>query len=212
LPNGCPGPLSLYWLGKQGAEMNYESVTVRYVAAGVIGLAVLAYILALVLGALPEKAHIDFAAIVLIIVATAGVALLFSPKWDATFLEALTRVRAFQFASLKIELEAIRAQQDEQTSRLELLQLLAPLVLTAAEQKHLLNLHHRRTGGYQGNHEVRSELRRLRYLSLITNTQPIASAVDGSTFDLATVVQPTPLGAKWAKQLEEMEKPRLDDK
>jgi hypothetical protein len=36
--------------------------------------------------------------------------------------------------------------------------------------------------------------------------------VDGSTFDLATVVQPTPLGAKWAKQLEEMEKPRLDDK
>jgi len=192
--------------------MDYRSVTVRYVAAGVIGLAVFAYILALVLGALPEKAHIDFPAIVLIIVAAAGVVLLFSPKWDATFLEALTRVRAFQFASLKIELEAIRAQQDEQTSRLELLQLLAPLVLTAAEQKHLLNLHNNRTAGYQGNHEVRSELRRLRYLSLITNTQPIASAVDGSKFDLATVVQPTLLGAKWAKQLEEMEKPRLDDK
>jgi hypothetical protein len=192
--------------------MNYEGLTVRYVAAGMIGLAVLAYVLALVLGALPEKAHIDFAVIVLIIVAVAGVILLLSPKWDATFLEALTRVRAFQFASLKIELEAIRAQQDEQTSRLELLQLLAPLVLTDAEQKHLLNLHHHRTAGYQGNHEVRSELRRLRYLSLITNTQPIASAVDGSTFDLATVVQPTPLGAKWAKQLEEMEKPRLDDR
>jgi hypothetical protein len=80
---------------KQGAEMNYKRVTIRYVAAVMIGLAVLAYILALVLGALPEKAHIDFAAIVLVIVAAAGVALLFSPKWDATFLEALTRVRAF---------------------------------------------------------------------------------------------------------------------
>src|SRR3954471_8990432 len=51
-------------------------LTVRYVAAGMIGLAVLAYVLALVLGALPEKAHIDFAAIVLIIIAVAGVTLL----------------------------------------------------------------------------------------------------------------------------------------
>jgi hypothetical protein len=113
---------------------------------------------------------------------------------------------------LKVELEAIRVRQDEQTARLELLQLIAPLVLTDAEQKHLLNLHHHRTAGYQGNLEVRSELRRLRYLSLITNTQPIASAVDGSTFDLAMLVQPTSLGAKWAQQLEEMAKPRLDDR
>jgi hypothetical protein len=191
--------------------MDDKRVTIRYVAAGMIGLAVLAYILALVLGALPEKAHIDFAAIVLVVVAAAGVALLFSPKWDTTFVAALTRVRVFQFASLKVELEAIRVRQDEQTSRLELLQLLAPLVLTDAEQKHLRNLCFRRTAGYQGNHEVRSELRRLRYLTLITNTQPIASAVDGSTFDLAKLVQPTLLGAKWARQLEEMEKPRLDD-
>jgi hypothetical protein len=192
--------------------MNDMRIKIRYVVAGMVGLAVLAYVLALVLGALPERAHIDFAAIVLIVVTAAGVALLFSPKWDAKLFDALTRVRAFQFASLKVELEAIRARQDEQTSRLELLQLLAPLVLTDAEQKHLLNLHYRKTAGYQGNHEVRSELRRLRYLKLITNTQHIASAVDGSTFDLAMLVRPTPLGAKWAQQLEEMEKPRLDDR
>jgi hypothetical protein len=188
--------------------MDDKRVTVRYVVAGMIGLAVLAYILALVLGALPEKAHIDFAAIVLVVVAAAGVALLFSPKWDATLLEALTRVRAFQFASLKVELEAIRARQDEQTSRLDLLQLLAPLVLTGAEQKHLLNLHYHQTARYQGNPEVRSELRRLRYLTLITNSKPIGTAVDGSAFDLAELVQLTPLGSEWARQLEEMGKPR----
>jgi hypothetical protein len=192
--------------------MSDRRVTFRYAAAGTIGLAVLAYILALVLGALPEKAHIDFAAIVLVVVAAAGVALLFSPKWDATVLEALTRVRAFQFATLKVELETIRAQQDEQTLTLELFQLLAPLVLPDAEQKHLLNLRLGRTDGYQGNHEVRSELRRLRYLGLITNSRPIGSAADGSIFDLATLVQLTPPGAKWARQLEEMEKPRLDDR
>jgi len=188
--------------------MNDKPVSIRYVVAGMIGLAVLAYILALVFGALPERAHIDFAAIVLVVVAAVGIALLFSPKWDAALFEALTRVRAFQFASLKVELEAIRARQDEQTSRLNLLQLLAPLVLAEAEQKHLLNLQYRKTAGYQGNHEVRTELRRLRYLTLITNSKPIAAAVDGSTFDLAELIQLTPLGAKWAQQLEEIAKPR----
>jgi len=190
--------------------MDEKRALARYVAAGMIGIAVLAYILALVLGALPEKAHIDFAAIVLVLVAAAGIALLFSPKWDATLLEAMTRVKAVQFASLKVELEAIRARQDEQTSRLALLQLVAPLVLTQAERQHLANLHHHRTAGYRGNHVVRSELRRLRYLSLITNSQPIASAEDDSTFNLASLVQLTALGTEWARQLENMEKPLTD--
>ena len=190
--------------------MDDKRVMIRYIAAAIIGAAVLAYILALVLGTLPERAHIDFAAIVLVIVVAVGVALLCSPRWDATFLEALTRVRAFQFASLKVELEAIRARQDEQTARLDLLQLLAPLVLTEAEQKHLLNLHERSTTSYQGNHQVRSELRRLRYLTLITNGEPIGSAEDGRTFDLAKLVRLTPLGAEWARQLEEMAKVRSE--
>src|SRR5271166_3088609 len=121
--------------------MSNKHLAIRYVAAGMIGVAVLAYILALVLGALPEKAHIDFAAIVLVVVAAACIALLFSPRGNAALLEAVTRVRTVQFASLKFELEALRARQDEQTSRLETIQLLAPLVLTNPEQKHLLNLH-----------------------------------------------------------------------
>jgi hypothetical protein len=78
--------------------MDDKHAVARYVAAGTIGIAVLAYILSLVLGLLPERAHIDFAAIVLVVVAAAGVALLFSPKWDATLLEAMTRVKAVQFA------------------------------------------------------------------------------------------------------------------
>jgi hypothetical protein len=72
--------------------------------------------------------------------------------------------------------------------------------LTNSEQKHLLNLHHGRTAGYRGNHEVRSELRRLRDLTLITNTEPIGSAEDGRTFDLAKLVQLTPLGITWAQR------------
>ncbi len=184
--------------------MSNKHLAIRYVAAGMIGVAVLAYILALVLGALPEKAHIDFAAIVLVIVGTAGVALLLSPKLEVAFLEAVPRVKMVSFASLRVELDAIRIQQEP-------LQLLAPLVLAAPERKHLLNLHYRRTTGYQGNHAVRTELRRLRYLTLIANTKPIGSATDGSTFDLAELVQLTPLGAKWAQHLEDAEKSQMDD-
>jgi uncharacterized membrane-anchored protein len=68
--------------------MTDRRVGIRYIAAGMIVIAVLAYILGLVLGKLPEKAHVDFAAIVLIIVGAASVTLLFSPKWDATLAEA----------------------------------------------------------------------------------------------------------------------------
>jgi|SRR5208337_743667 len=188
--------------------MTDRRVAIRYVAAGMIVIAVLAYILALVLGMLPEKAHVDFAAIILMIVGAASVALLFSPR--ATLVEALTRVKAFQFYSLKVELEAIHARQDDQGSKLELLQLVAPLVLSDPEQKHLLNLHYHRGAGYRGNYAVISELRRLRYLKLIENTKPLGS-VDGSLFDLAELVQLTPLGSKWAQQLEDMEQPRGDD-
>jgi hypothetical protein len=191
--------------------MTDKRVTVRYVSAWVIGIAVFTYILALVLGGV--KTHIDFAAIVLIIVAALSVALLLNPKWDATLVEVLSRVTAFEFSSLKFELKAIHARQDEQASRLELLQLLAPLVLTNPERKHLLNLHYHRGAEYRGNHAVRSELRRLRYLTLITNFKPIGTfAADGSAFDLAESVRLTPLGAKWAQQLEEMEKPLVDDR
>jgi hypothetical protein len=90
--------------------MSCKRDTMRYVAAGAIGLAVSAYILALVCGKLPPNAHIDSAAILLIIAAAAGVALLTNPRWNARILEALTRVRVFQFASLKLELDEIRKQ------------------------------------------------------------------------------------------------------
>jgi hypothetical protein len=194
-------------------EMTGKRINTRFVSAAVIGIAVLAYIIALVLGGLPEKAHIDFAAIVLILVAAASVALLLSPRWRATLVEVLTRVRAFEFSKLRVELDAIQVRQDEQASRLELLQLLAPLVLTNTERKHLLNLHYGRGAEYRGNHAVRSELRRLRYVTLITNLKPIGSfAADGSTFDLAEFVRLTPRGATWAQQLEEMEKPRVGDR
>jgi hypothetical protein len=192
------------------AKLDKQTIpmVLRYVAAIIVILLVAAYLIALVSGGIPPNARIDFAAIVLVLVAAAVIVLLFSTRSSSVVMETLTRVRAVQFASLKVELEDIRARQDDQTSRLELIQLLAPLILSEPERKHLLNLYHRKTVAYVGNHEVRTELRRLRYLTLITNTRPVGSATDGATFDLGQLAQLTALGTRWAQQLEDMEKPR----
>jgi hypothetical protein len=85
-----------------------------------------------------------------------------------------------------------------------------PLVLSEPERRHLRNLYLGRTSDYVGNHNVRTELRRLRYVKLITNSKPIGSAKDGTVFDLKDIVQLTPLGTKWAEELEKIEQPRAE--
>lgn len=183
-------------------------INLRYLAAFAVGIFVTGYLVALVCGRIPSNGRIDFAAIVLVLISAAIIVLLFSERSSTIVADMLIRVRTFQVANLKVELDAIRAQQQDQTLRLELLQLLAPIVLPSPERSHLLNLHLARTTGYIGNHDVRTELRRLRYLALITNGRSVGSANDGSTFDLKDIVQLTPLGTKWAQQLVDMEKSR----
>jgi hypothetical protein len=180
----------------------------RYCMAALLGVLVIVYLIALASNAIPASARFDFPTITLILLASAAIALLCSTRGSDAITQLLPRLRTLQFASMKVELDALRAKQDDQSSRLDLLQLLAPLVLSQPERSHLSNLHRGTTAGYVGNHNVRSELRRLRYLNLVMNSQPIGSATDGSSFDLKDIVQLTPLGVKWAQQLEDMEQPR----
>jgi hypothetical protein len=180
----------------------------RCFMATLLGALVIVYLIALASNVIPASARFDFPTITLILLASAAIALLCSTRGSDAITQLLPRLRTLQFASLKVELDALRAKQDDQSSRLDLLQLLAPLVLSQPERSHLSNLHRGRTAGYVGNHNVRTELRRLRYLNLVANSQPIGSATDGSSFDLKDIVQLTPLGVKWAQQLEDMEQPR----
>jgi hypothetical protein len=75
---------------------------------------------------------------------------LVSPKTQQSFFEMFGRVRSFQVASMRVELAEIRAQQIDQSARLEILGLLLPLVLTQAERSHLRNLYHDTTEHYVG--------------------------------------------------------------
>jgi len=63
----------------------------------------------------------------------------------------------------------------------------------------------RRKDGAPGNNNLRMELRRLRSVGLIKDTQPVASIRDGVEFDLASVAQLTDLGREWVTKLLEYE-------
>lgn len=73
------------------------------------------------------------------------------------------------------------------------------LILPQNERVHLLNLAQKRTAGYKGNHPLRDELRRLRFLGLIRMRagQQVGLMKDGLLFDLDTYVELTELGKHW---------------
>ena len=177
----------------------------RNILAYALALLVLAYVIFLVVGCIPENGKIDFPTIILLLVTGLGVAILVNPGTQQSILEMFGRVRSFQIASMRVELNEIRARQIDQSAKLEILGLLLPLVLTEAERSHLKNLYHQTTTNYVGNSSLRTELRRLRYLTLLQNPrEPIAMAVDNRIFNLQELVELTPLGRMWAKQIEEM--------
>jgi hypothetical protein len=66
-----------------------------------------------------------------------------------------------------VELEEVKSMQKWQQDHLSVMQLVLPLLLPKEEQQHLVNLGLGNTSGYQGNHSVRSELRRLRSMGLV---------------------------------------------
>jgi hypothetical protein len=103
------------------------------------------------------------------------------------------------------QLEEAKNRVNSAENTLSELGLLLPLVLTQAERSHLQNLYNGTTANYIGNSNLRTELRRLRYLTLINNPRaPIGTASDGRIFDLQELVELTRLGRIWAKRIQEM--------
>lgn len=183
------------------------SKQVQYVAAAVISVIVIFYVLALVVGFIPERGRIDFSTLLLILITIGAVVALLYPTAMSTFGDILGRVTTVEIASMKFALADIRAKQIDQSATIDTLRLIMPLVLSAPERNHLRNLYHGMTENYKGNHQLRVELRRLRYLDLIKNPQqPIGSATDGRVFNLTELVELTSLGREWAKQIDNMDR------
>ncbi len=150
--------------------------------------------------------------------------------WDAHLLGALDRttllylgvagallllrqLKSLSFGGYKLEmLERVREKQARQEDQIEDITLMLPLLIAANERVHLINLAEGRTKGYKGNHALRSELRRLRFLKLIRmrSDQHIGYMKDGLFFDLAAYVELTDLGKRWVKRIQQIEQAEAD--
>jgi hypothetical protein len=121
----------------------------------------------------------------------------------------LREVRSLSFGGYKLELlEKVKEKQARQEDQIEDIVLMLPLLLPRNERVHLINLAQGHTQGYQGNHSLRAELRRLRSLGLIRMLpdQQVGFMKDALSFDLAAYVELTDLGERWARRIQQIEK------
>jgi hypothetical protein len=119
----------------------------------------------------------------------------------------LRQVKTFSLGELKLEmLEKLRERQEKQDERIADIALILPLLLADKEVRHVRNLSLKQTAQYVGSGALRQELRRLRSIGIIANKhdRAIAGMRDGMTFDLATYVELTDLGKRWAARIEEI--------
>jgi hypothetical protein len=120
----------------------------------------------------------------------------------------LRQIKTFSLGQLKLEMiEKIRERQDRQEERLADIALILPLLLPDKEVKHIKNLFERTTDGYRGGQPVRSEIRRLVSIGLVSRKtgRHVAEMKDGTQFDLGEYVNLTDLGRRWAARIQEIE-------
>jgi hypothetical protein len=177
----------------------------HWLLAGAICLFAAAYTLGVVLGIIPQNQKIDATNLIVLALAGFCAILLVNP-------EALERLRHLKVAGFEFDLAKNKRQQEQQQGQLEAISLLLPLVLREEETKHLRYLAEQRTTGYVANHDMRTEVRRLRTMGLIENLagRSVGEMKDGMKADLAEYVRLTSFGHRMVTQLVEIEKAKTD--
>ena|SRR5260370_12572499 len=93
------------------------------------------------------------------------------------------------------------------------MEMVLPLLLPKPEQQHILNLGAGNTSNYQGNHFLRSELRRLRSMGLLEKHagRNIGDIRDNLTVDLSKYVYLTKSGKDWVTVIRKNEETLAKD-
>jgi hypothetical protein len=177
------------------------------VSAAIIVLLVSAYTFGVVSGRITNR--IDAVHLSIIAIAAISVTLLFRP-------EAFERLRILQLGNLRLELQEIKEAQNVQAERLREMDLILSILLPKNERAHLTNLADGRTSHYKGGDAMRTELRRIRSMGLITSRSGHAVGSMRSTmiFDLADYVELTRRGRDCVakiREVDEAERPSTED-
>ena len=142
--------------------------------------------------------RIDTTNLAIIVVGVLCIAALLKPRM-------FDRLQSLEVSGIKLRM--LEQQQQQQQSKLDEFSLILPILLHDTERKHLINLAHQNSAEYIGNHQMRTELRRLRSIGLIRSRvgRGIGEMKDGSQFDLADFVALTPLGQHWVERIDSIE-------
>jgi uncharacterized membrane protein YhdT len=178
----------------------------RLILAILLGLLVFAYTGGIVAGLIDEHRRIDMVTLVAIALAAVFITLLLRP-------EVFARLKILEMLGIKLEMLEVRERQARQESELEVIRLILPVLLPNKEREHILNLAEGRTAKYKGNHELRTELRRLRSIELVEmrKGKEVNQLKDGWEFDLADYLKLTRLGRFAVEKIKEIDHTEVAD-
>lgn len=182
---------------KPGQVSNRMDLLRSLIAIAVV-LTVAAYIAGIVNGRIPAAQKLTGADVGLILVACAVTTVLLRP--DVLHYFARIKLGIFE-ADLRDLQEGQRVQEKE----LDDVRLVLTLLVQPRERNHLANLAKAGPASYVGNHDVRTELRRLRTLGLIENQvdRHIGELRDGARQDLKAIVQLTKRGNDYLERVQQ---------
>jgi hypothetical protein len=166
----------------------------RTIAFAVV-LVVSVYTVGIVLGRIPQQQKLSATDVGLVVVTAVVASVLLRP-------ELLNRLTHFKFGSFEADWKHVKEKQQTQERELDAVRFVLTFLLQQAEKNHLENLVKDGASQYEGNHAVRSELRKLRTLGLIENRKDhtIAEMKDGHKCDLKDVVQLTERGRDYLER------------
>jgi hypothetical protein len=172
-----------------------QKVTFRYIAGAMVLILVSIYIAAVMRG-LPKENRIDGPTLGIAGIGAVLALVLFKPS-------IFSRIKQFEIAGWKVEIEQKQLQQDKQLQDIELI---LAVLLTDAEQKHLLNLENNRTANYEGSDAVHAELRKLASINLIRRRpgRNIGDIGVKGKVDLADFVKLTDTGMRLAERIKQL--------
>jgi hypothetical protein len=164
------------------------------------GIAVLAlvglYTVAVLLGLKPER-RIDVATLGIIGLGALIAAVLFRP-------DIVDRISHVEIAGWKFDM--LEKKQQQQDKQLQDIEIILAILLTEAEQKHLLNLAGNNAANYEGSHVLRTELRRLADMRLIRrrSNREIRGITDNAKVNLADFVKLTETGDRLVARIRQI--------
>jgi hypothetical protein len=166
----------------------------RIMVGGIVGLSLVAYVTAVIAGAIPASHQISLAGLGIIVIGLAAIGILVRPQ-------LLSNIQIFELGTLKVQLRDLQGKQVDQKKELDELRFTLTLLVTDKERKHLENLDTGSTVGYKRSADLQAELRRLRSIGLITSKRYIQDMP--AQFDLHEWAELTPYGTEYLRRWKE---------